>query len=42
MGGNDIPPSSITEEEFQKALNEEQERYAPYWKKVIAIYADNG
>lgn len=42
MGGNDIPPSSITEEEFQKAMKEEQERYAPYWKKVIAIYADNG
>lgn len=29
------------EEEFQKFLAAEKERYAPYWKDVIAIYADN-
>lgn len=30
-----------TEEEFQIALAKEKERYEPYWKKVIAIYATN-
>lgn len=30
-----------TEEEFQIALEKEKERYEPYWKKVIAIYATN-
>ena len=33
--------SDITEEEFQKALKAEIEKYEPYWKRVIAIYADN-
>lgn len=40
LGGNDNPPK-ITEEEFQEALKQERARYEPYWKKVIAIYADN-
>lgn len=30
-----------TEEEFQIALAKEKEKYDPYWKKVIAIYATN-
>lgn len=34
----DAEPS---EDEFQARLKEEKERYGPYWKKVIAIYADN-
>lgn len=40
LGGYDDPPK-ITEEEFQKAFAEEKAKYEPYWKKVIAIYADN-
>lgn len=40
LGGNDNPPK-ITEDEFQEALKQERARYEPYWKKVIAIYADN-
>lgn len=34
----DSPPD---EEEFQKRLKEEKEKYEPYWKKCICIYADN-
>ena len=37
-GVDDAEPS---EDEFQARLKEEKERYEPYWKKVIAIYADN-
>lgn len=40
MEDNDITPQ-ITEEEFLEALKKEEEKYEPYWKKVIAIYADN-
>ena len=40
LGGSDKPPK-ITEEEFQKKLEEEKAKYEPYWKKVIAIWADN-
>ena len=40
LGGCDNPPK-ITEEEFQKTLSEEKEKYEPYWKKVIAILSDN-
>lgn len=29
----------LTEEEFQTVLAKEIEKYEPYWKKVIAIYA---
>lgn len=29
------------EEEFQKILAAEKERYAPYWKNVIGIWAGN-
>lgn len=31
----------LSDEEFDKRLKEELEKYKPYWKKVIAIYADN-
>lgn len=30
---------TYTEHEFQERLAEEKAKYAPYWKKVIAIYA---
>lgn len=30
-----------TEEEFQKRYREELERYEPYWRKVIEIWATN-
>lgn len=29
------------EEEYDAAVNRELEKYEPYWKKVIAIYASN-
>ena len=32
-------PANMTDEEFDVFLKEEKERYAPYWTKVIAIYA---
>lgn len=31
----------LTDSEFETALNAELEKYKPYWKKVIAIFADN-
>ena len=31
----------MEENEFQKVLKKEKEKYEPYWKKVIAIYATN-
>lgn len=30
-----------SDEEFEKFLNEKLNRYKPFWKKVIAIWADN-
>lgn len=36
--GDGVGPS---EEEFQAKLKEEKEKYEPYWKKVIVIYASN-
>ena len=33
--------SDLTDEEFDGRLQEEIAKYNPYWKKVIAIYADN-
>lgn len=30
-----------TDEEFDAAIKSELEKYEPYWKKVIAIYATN-
>ena len=30
-----------SEEEYNKAIKQEVEKYEPYWKKVIAIYANN-
>ena len=30
-----------TEDDFQKRLSQEKAKYEPYWKKVIAISADN-
>lgn len=32
---------TLTEEEFQKRLTAEKEKYSPYWKTVISISADN-
>lgn len=29
------------EEEYEAAIKREMEKYEPYWKKVIAIYATN-
>ena len=40
MGGNDTN-STLSEELFQEKLKEVKEEFEPYWKKVIAIYADN-
>lgn len=40
LGGFDNP-NQITEEKFQEALKKEKEKYESFWKKVIAIYADN-
>ncbi len=31
----------LSDEEFEKRLDEEAAKYEPYWKEVIAIYADN-
>lgn len=30
-----------SDEEYDAAINQELEKYEPYWKKVIAIYATN-
>ena len=30
----------VSDEEFDRAVEEEMKKYEPYWKKVIAIYAD--
>ena len=40
MGGND-KDSKLSETVFEEALKETKEKYEPYWKKVIAIHADN-
>lgn len=32
---------SISEEEFNEKVKHEIDKYEPYWKKVIAIYANN-
>ncbi len=38
----DLPEcEKLTDEEFDKRLKEELAKYEPYWKKVIAIYANN-
>lgn len=31
----------LTDEEYEAAIKYELEKYEPYWKKVIAIYASN-
>lgn len=31
----------ISDEEFDEMVKRELEKYEPYWKKVIAIYANN-
>ena len=31
----------LTDEEYEAAIKKEIEKYEPYWKKVIAIYASN-
>ena len=40
MGGND-KDSKLSEAVFEDALKETKAKYEPYWKKVIAIRADN-
>ena len=40
MGGND-KNTKLSETVFEEALKETKEKYEPYWKKVIAIHADN-
>lgn len=40
MGGND-KDSNLSETVFEDALKETKEKYEPYWKKVICIYANN-
>ena len=40
MGGNDRD-TKLSEVVFEEALKETKEKYEPYWKKVITIYADN-
>lgn len=38
----DLPENKgLSDEEFDRRLKEEVAKYEPYWKKVIAIYADN-
>lgn len=38
----DLPEwKELSDEEFDKRLKEELAKYESYWKKVIAIYADN-
>ena len=33
--------SDKPDEEYEEAIKREMEKYEPFWKKVIAIYADN-
>lgn len=40
LGGYENP-TEIDQKDFEKRLAEEKQKYEPYWKKVIAIYADN-
>ena len=40
MGGND-KGVKLSETVFEEALKETKEKYEQYWKKVIAIHADN-
>ena len=40
MGSND-KGSKLSETVFEEALKETKEKYEQYWKKVIAIHADN-
>ena len=38
----DLPENiGLSDSDFDKLLKEEVAKYDPYWKKVIAIYADN-
>lgn len=38
----DLPENEgLSDEEFDKLLKSEMEKYEPYWKRVIAIYVDN-
>ena len=40
MGGDDRD-SKLSEVVSEEALKETKEKYEPYWKKVITIYANN-
>lgn len=38
----DLPKNKgLSDSEFDKLLKEEMAKYEPYWKRVIAIHADN-
>lgn len=38
----DLPENKgFSDSEFDKLLKEEMAKYEPYWKRVIAIHADN-
>jgi len=37
---DDSIPEDISEEEFDKLVEKEMQKYEPYWKDVIVIYAD--
>lgn len=40
-GDIDVGVDITDEDEFNKAVECEMEKYEPYWKKVVAIYANN-
>lgn len=40
-GDIDVDVDITDEDEFNKAVEREMEKCEPYWKKVIAIYANN-
>lgn len=40
-GDIDVDVDITDENEFNKAVEREMEKYEPYWKKVVAIYANN-
>ena len=37
----DLEDMEGSDEEYEKAVKDTLAKYEPYWKKVIAIYADN-
>lgn len=41
LSDDGVDMQSISNDEFDKRLKEEIEKYEPYWKKVIVIWANN-